>query len=191
MRRSLLTPPNTKDKLEIQVFGPDGQELKGQSVIVTPAKGDGKNGVVYKPTKPGTYKVHVKLGGIHIPGSIFTVVCREDESIGGEGKIFVFYSTTSSSNKGRSDVVNLQRLLEAKAIHKRPDFQPWIPVDIMDKPDREAVFRKAGTKALPIVFIDDKYAGDFDRLQELEEVGKLDELLRYNPKIEWHSSKGK
>lgn len=32
---------------------------------------------------------------------------------------------------------------------------------------------------------DDKYAGDYDTLQELEEVGKLDELLRYNPNIEW------
>jgi hypothetical protein len=57
-------------------------------------------------------------------------------------------------------------------------------VDVMDKPDREAVFRKAGTKALPIVFIDDKYAGDFDRLQELEEVGKLDELLVSRPERE-------
>lgn len=184
------TPKNTKDKLEVKVFGPDGVELKGQAVKITPAGADGKHGVVYNPPKPGEYKIHVKLGGHHIPGSIFTVLCREDESIGGEGQIFVFYSTTSSTNKGRSDVVQLQRLLEAKQVHKRPDFQPWIPVDVMDKDDRDAVFRKAGTRNLPIVFIDDKYAGDYDTMQELEEVGKLDELLRYNPSIEW-KGKGK
>ena len=93
------TPANTKDALVVEVFGPDGQQLKGQAVVVTPAKGDGKHEVVYKPPKPGVYKVHVKLGGVHIPGSIFTVVAREEESIGGAGKIFVFYSTTSSTNK--------------------------------------------------------------------------------------------
>jgi len=181
---TIETPSSTKDKLEVKVVGPDGQQLTGQKVILTD-EGNGKHGVVYKPAKVGTYKIHVTLGGHHIPGSIFTVTCREDESIGGEGKIMVFYSTTSSTNKGRADNISLQRLLEAKSVHKRPDFLPWIPVDVLDKPDRDAIFRKAGTKQLPIVYIDDKYAGDYDTLQDLEEVGKLDQLLRYDPNIEW------
>jgi len=101
-------------------------------------------------------------------------------SLGGEGKIRVFYSTTSCTEKGRRDVFDLQRLLEAKKIHLRPDFEPWIAVDIMDKPDRDAVFKKAGTKALPIVFIDDKYIGDYDTVAHLEEVGKLNGLLKFN-----------
>lgn len=50
--------------------------------------------------------------------------------------------------------------MQAKKIHLRPDFEPWIAVDIMDREDREAVFRKAGTRALPIVYIDDKYVGE-------------------------------
>ncbi len=51
--------------------------------------------------------------------------------------------------------VNLFRDLnpQKKEVHLRPDFEPWIPVDIMEKEDRDAVFKKAGTKALPIVFI--------------------------------------
>ena len=76
-------------------------------------------------------------------------------------------------DKARADVANLQKLLEVKEIHKRPDFEPWIPVDLMvreqntktkrpqkavslthccvqDKPDREAVFKKAGTRNLPV-----------------------------------------
>ena len=37
----------------------------------------------------------------HVPGSIFTVEVLEDESIGGQGKVLVFYSTTSSTKKGK------------------------------------------------------------------------------------------
>jgi len=68
-------------------------------------------------------------------------------------------------------------LLQGKKIHLREDFEPWHAVDIMDKEDREAVFRRAGTKTLPIVFIDDEYIGDYDKLVELEEASKLDPLL--------------
>jgi len=181
---TVQTPPNTKDKLDIKVFGPDGNPLPASGVKITD-EGNGKHGVVYNPKKPGTYKIHVTLGGHHIPGSVFTVVVTEEESLGGEGKVLVFFSTTSSSNKGRSDVFNLQRLLEAKKVHLRPDFQPWIPVDIMEREDREAVFRKAGTRALPIVYVDDKYVGDYDEVNRLEEEGKLDTILRYNPNIKW------
>ena len=118
--------------------------------------------------------------GLHIPGSIFVVRVLEAVSLGGEGKIRVFYSTTSSSEKGRHDVIHLQRLLEAKKVHLRPDFEPWIPVDIMEREDREAVFKKAGTRALPIVFVDDKYTGDYDQVQTLEETGKLNDLLNFH-----------
>jgi glutaredoxin-related protein len=170
------TPANTPDKLAIEVTGPDGAKLPATNVKVTADK-DGKYGVIYTPPKPGTYKIAVTLGGAHIPGSVFTVVAREDESIGGEGKIMVFYSTTSSTNKGKSDNFNLQRLLEAKLVHKRADFLPWIPIDVLDKADRDAIFRKAGTRSLPIVYVDDKYLGDFDTIQGLEEAGKLNDLL--------------
>jgi len=178
------TPPESDEKMEVKVIGPDGNELKGTDCVVTKAEA-GKYGVVYQPKEPGIYKVHVTVGGHHVPGSIFTVEVLEDESIGGQGKVLVFYSTTSSTKKGKSDVVDLQRLLEAKKIHLRPDFEPWIPVDIMPKEDRDAIFRKAGTRQLPIMFIDDVYAGDYDTAQANEDSGKLDKLLRYDPKIEW------
>tara|TARA_R110002050_G_scaffold114128_3_gene229448 strand:- start:392 stop:550 length:159 start_codon:yes stop_codon:yes gene_type:complete len=50
-------------------------------------------------------------------------------------------------------------------------------VDILTRDDREAVFEKAGTRDLPIVYVDDKYVGDNDTLQALEEAGKLNALL--------------
>lgn len=52
----------------------------------------------------------------------------------------------------------------------------------MDPKDRDAVFKKAGTKNLPIIYIDDVYVGDYPKLVELEKSGQLDRLLKYNEK---------
>jgi len=165
-------PPECKGKLEIKVEGP-----KDPAKATVKDNGNGNFAVVYKPTEPGEYKVHVLVDGQHIPGSIFHVTILQQESLGGEGKIRVFYSTTSSSQKSRNDRRALETLLQGKKIHLREDFEPWHAIDIMDKEDREAVFRRAGTKNLPIVFIDDEYIGDYDKLVELEEATKLDPLL--------------
>jgi len=166
------TPPETKGKLAVKVFGPK-DEAK-----VTVVKGDnGKYAVEYFPKTPGLYKIHVTLDDEHIPGSIFQVYVADDVSLGGEGKIRVFFSTTSSSEKVKADNFKLQSLLEAKQVHLRSDFEPWVPIDVLTKPDREQVFNKAGTRNLPIVFIDDKYVGDYDTLAKLLEEGKLDRLL--------------
>jgi len=168
---------------------PDGCELPLVVKVVGPANksfpptitknADGSYSCSYNPDTPGDYEVHVTLGGEHIPGSVFKVTVLEEISLGGEGKIIVFFSTTSSSAKGRRDVFDLQTLLEKKEVHKRPDFEPWIPVDILEREDREAVFAKAGTRNLPIVYVDDKYIGDYDTILQLEEAGKLNNLLNY------------
>jgi len=52
----------------------------------------------------------------------------------------------------------------------------------MEPKDRDAVFHKAGTKKLPIVYVDDKYIGDSETIFKLNESGELDRLLRYNEK---------
>lgn len=167
---TVITPG--KGKLEVKVIGPnDNAQVK-----ITP-KGNGAYGVEYTPKNPGNYEVHVTLDGQHIPGSIFYVIVLEDLSLGGEGKIRIFYTTTSASNEKSRP---LQELLEKKKVHLRPDFEPWIPVDIMEPKDRDAVFKKAGTKKLPIVYIDDKYVGDADTIFGLDANGTLDKLLKYN-----------
>jgi hypothetical protein len=135
--------PSGRGNLEVKVFGP-----KDPAKVDMKKNPDGTYAVKYLPTTPGEYQVHVTLDGKHIPGSIFHVTVLQEESIGGEGKILVFYSTTSASN---FESRPMQELLERKKIHLRPDFEPWIPVDIMSRDDREAIFRKAGTRNLPIV----------------------------------------
>jgi len=161
-------------KLEIKVEGP-----KSAAPVKIKDVGNGKYEVSYKPTEVGEYKVHILYDGNHIPGSIFHVTVLENESLGGEGKILIFYSTTSARNERTRP---LQELLERKKIHLRSDFEPWIPVDLMTPKDRDTVFHKAGTKNLPIVYIDDVYIGDLPRMLELEKSGELDRLLKYNEK---------
>jgi filamin len=170
--------PNGTTNLEVIVEGPRSRAPVTITKTTKP-NGTASYACSYNPTEPGNYKVHVKFGGVHVPGSIFHVTVLAAVSLGGEGKIRVFYSTTASNEKARHDVISLQRLLEAKKVHLRPDFEPWIAVDIMEREDREAVFRKAGTRALPIVYVDDKYIGDFDTLNHLEEIGKLNDILNY------------
>jgi len=162
-----------RGKLEVKVEGPKSNA----KVNVTNNNGIYK--VSYHPTEPGEYKVHVTLDGTHIPGSIFHILVLEQLSLGGEGKIRIFYSTTSAKGEKSRP---LQELLEKKKVHLRPDFEPWIAVDIMEPKDRDAVFRKAGTKKLPIVYIDDVYTGDSQRVFELDASGELDRLLKYNEK---------
>jgi len=169
---TVVLPDGSNAKLDIKVEGP--ADAAKVNVKKNP---NGTYSVSYLPTTPGNYRVHVQVGGEHIPGSIFNVNVLEQESLGGEGKIRVFFSTTSSNEKSRRDRFSLETLLQQKKVHLRSDFEPWIAVDICDKEDRDAIFRKAGTRNLPIVFIDDKYVGDYDALVQLEQNGKLDSLL--------------
>jgi len=170
---TVLIPKDVQGKLDVKVVGPHSEA----KVVVTD-NGDGRFGVCYQPTEPGYWEVHVTLDGQHIPGSIFKVLVLAQESLGGEGKIRVYFSTTSASEKYKHDKISLTTLLQGKKVHLRPDFEPWVAVDLLDKDDREAVFRKAGTRTLPIVFIDDKYVGDYDKLAALNEDDKLDALLK-------------
>jgi len=117
----VVMTPKGAGKLEVKVEGPN-DPAKVNIVKKNNPDGTAVYDVSYTPKNPGNYKVHVTLDGIHIPGSIFSVTVLEALSLGGEGKIRVFYSTTSSSAKGRQDVVALQRLLEQKEVHKRSDL---------------------------------------------------------------------
>jgi len=167
------TPPGCPGKLEVKVFGP-----KDPAQVNIVKQGDNYK-VTYTPKTPGQYQVHVTLDGKHIPGSIFYVNVLEEISLGGEGKIRIFYSTTTAKDEKTRP---LQEMLMKKGVHLRPDFEPWIPVDIMEPSDRDLVFKKAGTKILPIVYIDDKYIGDYAKVMGMAENGELDKLLRYNEK---------
>ena len=168
---SVFIPSDLNGKLTVFVEGP-----KDKAPVVMTKTSNGYD-CSYTPKVAGKFVVHAMYESIHIPGSPFLVTVLEEESLGGEGKIRVFISSTSSSTKGHADIQGLTRLFESKKVHLRADFEAFHLIDLFEREDREAIFRKAGTRALPIVFVDDKYVGDFDRVQKLEEDGKLDDIL--------------
>lgn len=104
----------------------------------------------------------------------------EGANLGGRCKIRVYFSTTTSSQEIRKNTQALLALLERENVHKRPDFEPCIPVDVdMSKERRDAIFAKAKTKTTPLLFIDDEFVGDYAKVMELNESGKLHYLLQY------------
>eukprot|EP00116_Pleurobrachia_bachei_P000457 sb/3460719/ len=140
--------------------------------------------VSFIPKTPIPHFVNIKWNDFNIKGSPFKVMVmprpEKDINLGGEGKIRVYYSTTTSSEKIRHNCRFLQSLLERKKVHLREDFEPWIPIDIgMDREERNRIFEKAGVRKTPMLFIDDQYVGDFDDVVELDETGELDRLLSY------------
>eukprot|EP00301_Raphidiophrys_heterophryoidea_P022068 c6314_g1_i1.p1 GENE.c6314_g1_i1~~c6314_g1_i1.p1 ORF type:complete len:480 (-),score=133.17 c6314_g1_i1:320-1705(-) len=175
---SIIIPPHIVGNLAVAILDKNNRTINHTATSTTDSTSKVATQLVeYTPNIPGECTVSITLDAKHVPGSPFTAHVLKQESLGGEGKIRVFFSTTSASQKGREDNFNLQRLLEAKHVHLRPDFEPWIAVDVMNRDDREAVFRRAGTRHLPIVFIDDEYVGDYDRCAQLEESGDLDNML--------------
>lgn len=172
---SVITPVDCEGKLEIKVEGP-----ADDAKVAVKELGDGRYDVTYMPTAPGEYKVHVTVGGEHIPGSVFHVTIDEEDSLGGEGKIRVFYTTTSSKEKTKRDRYALENLFKGKNVHLLQNFDQWYAIDVcMEKADRDRVFKKTGMKlpALPIVFVNDKYVGNYDDMVAFEEKGQLDTIL--------------
>lgn len=139
---------------------------------------DGKYAASYLPTRPGMYTVAVTYDGEHVPGSVFDVMINGEIDLGGAGTVRVYYTTVTGSRKVRGDIDKLEWMFWMKKVHLRPDFEPWIAVDAMEKKDRDDVFAKAGTRTLPMVYIDDKFIGGWDEIEELNEYGELDNLLK-------------
>jgi len=102
------------------------------------------------------------------------------EDLGGRCKIRVFFSTTTHDLIIRKNTEALQKLLEAFKVHERPDFEPWIPVDMdMDREFRNKLFERAGTRKTPLLFVDDEFMGTYEELMELNEVGQLRKIFDY------------
>jgi hypothetical protein len=60
--------------------------------------------------------------------------------LGGRCMIKVFFSTTTSSQKIRNDTQLMKQLMERHNYHKRPDFEPFTPVDIDVSPTESLLF---------------------------------------------------
>lgn len=104
----------------------------------------------------------------------------EGIDLGGRCKIRVFYSTTTHDALIRKNTESLATLLTALKVHERPDFEPWIALDMeMEKAFRDKIFEKAGTRASPFLFVDDEYVGGYEKVKEMNDTGTLAAVIDY------------
>ncbi|MER5888100.1 glutaredoxin [Streptomyces sp. NPDC001941] len=87
--------------------------------------------------------------------------------------IVVYSSSATSSLKIKKDIEGTKRLLDSKQLaYEERDMAQ------LDKADRDQVYEVAGTRTIPLVFVDGRYVGDYDELQYREETETLDAILR-------------
>lgn len=148
--------------------------------------------VLYIPTEPGTYEIFIKWGEDGIRGSPFKVfindVNQDDvslsrdasaEDLGGRGKIRVYYAATSMKAKVQRDKDMMELFLKEKGILSHPQFDSWIALDVgMTKVQREKVFKRAGHRATPLLFIDDQCIGTYEDIVMLDRDGALDTYIK-------------
>ncbi|KAK3753318.1 hypothetical protein QZH41_015264 [Actinostola sp. cb2023] len=147
--------------------------------------------VLYIPTEPGTYEIFIKWGEKGIRGSPFKVfindVNQDDVSLssatsvvdlGGKDKIRVYYAATSMRTKVRKDKQMMEIFLKEKGILSRSDFDSWIALDVgMTKAQRETVFKKAGHRSTPVLFVDDRCIGTYEDILIMDREGIFDSYL--------------
>eukprot|EP01115_Flamella_aegyptia_P003174 TRINITY_DN1517_c1_g2_i1.p1 TRINITY_DN1517_c1_g2~~TRINITY_DN1517_c1_g2_i1.p1 ORF type:complete len:103 (-),score=31.43 TRINITY_DN1517_c1_g2_i1:231-512(-) len=88
-----------------------------------------------------------------------------------EDGIVVFVASVSQNTKIKKDCQSVKWLLEKKNY----DYEE---IDICRSPLARGFMRKgSGKKTAPQVFVNGEYVGDYEKLMELEEDDKLDEVL--------------
>lgn len=156
------------NKLIVDVTGPEEEKVE----VKVEKEGDGKMRVSYTPLDEGEHKVTVQVSGEDVKGSVFVVPVA-----GPRGVVQVYFSTTTSSVIMRSNIDRLEQLFFIKKVHLRPDFQPWVAMDMIEKSERDEIYAQAAVRKLPLVWIDDDFVGSWDEIEELNECGELDPLL--------------
>jgi len=89
--------------------------------------------------------------------------------------VVIVTSSVSGSMKIKKDIASLKNMLASKNA-------PYVEIDAsIDAEKRDELRKISGVTTLPQCFINGEYIGDFDKVQELEEQEKLDELLETKP----------
>ena len=193
-RFAVLTDNKTKGPLSVCISCP------AVSIPVPYVKSEKKEDytehrVMYIPTEPGAYEIYIKWGEDPVKGSPYKVfindvtaeneVQRNDqngmERVGKEKekeKICVYYSASCTSPKVRSDKQQLERFLRDKGITERPEYMPWVALDLdLNKTERDKIIEMAGTRKTPMLFVNDRYIGGFEDVFIMDKQGRFDALF--------------
>lgn len=162
-----------ESQLGISCVGPDGKPT-----LIDGMEVDGETDcwrVEYLPPIEGVYTISITVGDVHIPNSPFQIAVRQ--SIGGMGKLLVFFSSASGKREAQRDLNRLEAIFLAKGMLSREDFAPFFAVDMWERDAREELYRVAKSRDLPQIWINDYFVGGVNQLQELEDERGLDMLL--------------
>lgn len=108
----ILSFPCPEEYLAISCVGPDGKPtlIDGSEIEDRPNCWR----VEYLPAMEGEYTIGIMVGENHIPNSPFKVAVRP--SIGGRGKLLVFFSSASGKKAAQRDLNRLEQIFLAKGL---------------------------------------------------------------------------
>lgn len=153
--------------------------------------------ISYMPTLAGLYNIYVRWGLKLINGTPFQVEVADHEvskprSVQGRKEydkkrestefshIKVYYSSSSLDPNAIRDTAKLEELLGRYGLTKVNCGDVWISIDVeLRKDERDLVFRLAGTRKLPLVFINETCLGGFEEVCNLDKNNELEKNLKY------------
>ena len=156
--------------------------------------------IAYMPTLTGTYNIYVRWGLKLINGSPFTVLVGDHKSdvtpsafqarqnarkrqSAQFSHIKVYHSSSSLDPDVIRETEQLEKLLQSYGITRNSSDDIWVSIDVeLQKDERDLIFRLAGTRRLPLLFIHEECLGTFEDVCELDRKDELEERLMYKIK---------
>jgi hypothetical protein len=192
---TVITDNRDKGPLSVCINCP-AVSLPVPHVRTTCSKNYSTHTVAYMPTLAGTYNIYVRWGLKLINGSPFEVSVSDHDS--GLPRVsqakdnpskrqstqFSHIKVYCSSSSLDPDVIReteqLEKLLQRYGLTRNSSDDIWVSIDVeLQKDERDLIFRLAGTRRLPLLFIHEQCLGNFDEVCELDKKNELEEQLMY------------
>ena len=192
---TVITDNRDKGPLSVCINCP-AVSLPVPHVKTTCSKNYSTHTVAYMPTLAGTYNLYVRWGLKLINGSPFEVTVSDhnpntptvSQSRKNSSKrqstqfshIKVYYSSSSLDPDVIRETELLEKLLYRYGLTRSSSDDIWISIDVeLEKDERDLIFRLAGTRKLPLLFIHEECLGTFEDVCELDKTDELEERLMY------------
>jgi len=88
-------------------------------------------------------------------------------------KITIYTSSATSDLTVKKNQQSARDLLDKKKVqYEEKDLAT------IEKAERDKVYADAGTKKIPLIFVNGNYLGDYEKIQDMEEDQQLDKALK-------------
>ena len=192
---TVITDNRDKGPLSVCINCP-AVSLPVPHVKTTCSKNYSTHTVAYMPTLAGKYNIYVRWGLKLINGNPFRVqvgehdpgITKVAQTLNNSVKrrstqfshIKVYYSSSWLDPVVMRDTEALEQLLQRYGLTRSSSDDTWVSIDLeLQKDERDLIFRLAGTKRLPLLFIHEQCLGSFEDICELDRRKELEERLMY------------